>query len=156
MRTQKVSPGKRPKAPAKKPARRSHDAKARDDSMRASLSTIEAGTWLVIRDQLGPRHAVFARVTRAGKGSDVFVDLPRGADFTRVLIPIADVITIARDGQVPAVASDAWRKLAADAVKQYRELASLTDDSLRDGAVSSAAQLERRLRVLAGQQEMFT
>lgn len=81
-----------------------------------------------------------------------------------VVIPVrqndsvrAEFFAVAGDAPKKLAPSEnAWRKLAADAIKAYRDLANLTDsDEDRNAALTQATQLERRLSVLSGQQELF-
>lgn len=124
--------------------------------MRELLNTLDRGAWIMIKDKLGPRRAAFARVTRDGKGNDVMVDIPRGSDFVRVVIPIKDVLALVKPGDPgDDINIGHWRKLAADAIKAVRDLADV-DDDIRDIAIQLHVELERRMLVLSGQQELFT
>jgi hypothetical protein len=141
---------------------------------REQLNKLSTGDWIVVIDEKkGRKRASFVRVTRAGKGNDVMIDVPKfdngsikPSDYVRQVIPIDHVISIVKDGakkaaknargrKVEVAEVEAWRQLAEDAIKAMRRLVEDSDDELRAAGFRALIPLERRQATLAGQLEMF-
>lgn len=119
---------------------------------KEQLNKLKPAAQLVVYDEdRGRRRVRFVRVTRAGKGNDVMVDVPKvkngvTTDYTRKVVPIADVLSIVKKPTKPSkvkVRADAelvaWRLLAGDAIGDLREVARAADGELRDKAFRKAA-----------------
>lgn len=151
---------------------------------KEQLNKLDKGAPLVIYNEAEGRiRALFVRVTRAGKGNDVMIDVPeivRGRqDYCRKVIPMSDVLSVIKDpkpkakppkkrkplkveidakarAQIAKSINHDWRELAEDAIRQMREVAGDAYDELRAATFRRVAVLERRQATLAGQLEMFT